>query len=247
MLLKKLKKFRPYGTPLLIGFILTLISAIRKITIVPKELYSYGYPAPWLERQFFNWPFKPSYKVIFDNFFLDLIFWILLSFLAIKFFKSLSIKRFLENPLNRIQFLLFLNLLSFTIVDIKIPNWLLETIKAPQIHTYHIWILRWSYYMTVFLISASSLNLIHFSIGIATGFLLLEFGTLDILHFLIQGKALPKKWNWFSLHELFGIKSTIVYSDFQIIFLSITSITIIICLNLLYRHYQAKECLYNKA
>ncbi|MEM2897253.1 MAG: hypothetical protein QXG01_06770 [Candidatus Bathyarchaeia archaeon] len=240
MALKGLKKFLPYATPLLIGFILTLISAIRKITLMPRELYRYGYPAPWLERHFINWPLKPSYRVIFDNAFFDLTFWVLLSFLVVKIFESLRIKKIFENPLNRIQIFLFLNLLTFTILDIKIPNWLIETIKAPQIHTYHLWVLRWTYYSTVFLISASSLNLIHFGIGIATGFLFLEFGTLDILHFLIQGKALPKRWDWFSLHELFGIELNIVYSDFQIIFLSIASIAIAVGLNLLYTWYQAK-------
>ncbi|MEM3653994.1 MAG: hypothetical protein QW723_04710 [Candidatus Bathyarchaeia archaeon] len=240
-----MKNFCLYGTPLLIGFIFTLISAIKRITVIPKELYRYGYPAPWLERVFFNWPFKPSYRIIFDNFFIDLIFWVLLSFLIVKVFESLKIKKLLEHPLNRIQIFLFLNLLSFTILDIKIPNWLIETIKAPQIHTYHIWVLKWSYYITVFLISASSLNLIHFGIGIATGFLFLEFGTLDILHFLIQGKALPKKWDWFSLHELFGISSKIVYFDFQIVLLAITSIVIVVCLNLLYKHYEAKSLFEN--
>jgi hypothetical protein len=242
MVFKNLKKLRPYSTPFLIGFIFTLISAIKRVVIIPKELYQYGYPAPWLERFFFNWPFKPIYRIIFDNFFIDLIFWTLLSFLVIKFFEALKIKKILNDPLNRIQIFLFLNLLSFTILDIKIPNWLLETLKAPQIHTYHVWVLKWNYYITVFLISASSLNLIHFWIGVITGFLFLEFGTLDILHFLIQGKALPKKWDWFSLHELFGINLNIVYSDFQMIFLSITSIAIAISLNLLYKHYQANDC-----
>jgi len=106
-----------------------------------------------------------------------------------------------RGPVFQVQLIaVFGVLVAFTVVDIIMCRWLIDSLGIQNIHPYHLAVL-WILYMTIVgvvaaLYFAYTLEPIGFLALFVSGTFMMLGLWLDILYYGFQGKPLPEQWTW---------------------------------------------------